>query len=177
MSKAVFFDRDDTLIRDVPYNGDPTFVELIPGAQQLCLELAKLGYLLFIISNQSGVGRGYITEQQVHNVNNRVLTMIGEKVFTDVYCCFDMPDAFVADCRKPSPKMILQASKDYNIDLSKSFLLGDKLSDVRAAKRAGCVAIYYNSRSNAGDLKLAASEADFIINNLLDALLLFDASN
>jgi D-glycero-D-manno-heptose 1,7-bisphosphate phosphatase len=177
MSKAVFFDRDDTLIRDVPYNGDPALVELMPGAQKLCLELAKLGYLLIIISNQSGVGRGYITEQQVHKVNNRVLKIIGEKLFTDVYCCFDMPDAPVAGCRKPSSKMILQASKDYNIDLSKSFLVGDKLSDVRAAKRAGCVAIYYNSRSNAADLILAASEADFVINNLLDALLSFDASN
>ncbi len=140
--KAVFFDRDDTLIYDVPYNGDPDRVELMPGAVQACRLLKQNGFELFIISNQSGVGRGRITEEQVHAVNNRVLDLFGENTFTEIYCCYDTPDDPL-DCRKPSPKMILQAAEKYNIDLTQSFMVGDKKSDIEAGRNAGCRSILF----------------------------------
>ena len=170
MNKAIFFDRDDTLIKDVPYNSDPDLVSLMPGAKNICFELKKRGYLLFIISNQSGVGRGKITEEQVSAVNQRVLDLIGESLFTAVYCCYDAPDDRINECRKPSPKMILQAASEYNIDLPKSFLIGDKTSDIRAAKRAGCKALYLNSRLDSDDFTSVESIADFVAADLHEAL-------
>jgi D-glycero-D-manno-heptose 1,7-bisphosphate phosphatase len=140
--KAVFFDRDDTLIYDVPYNGDPDRVELMPGALEACRLLKQNGFELFIISNQSGVGRGRITAEQVNVVNERVLQLFGEHLFTDIYCCYDTPEDPL-DCRKPSPKMILQAAERYDIDLSQSFMVGDKKSDIDAGRNAGCRSILF----------------------------------
>ncbi len=168
--KAVFFDRDDTLIKDIPYNGNPDTVALMPGAQDACRTLKKLGYKLFIISNQSGVGRGLITKKQVDAVNRRTLDLIGRELFTAVYCCFDLPGHPGEGCRKPSPKMILQAAKEHDLDLAKSVMIGDKLSDIRAGKNAGCFAIYYNSRRDADELTLAHAEADYVTDRLADAV-------
>ena len=144
MNKAIFFDRDDTLIRDVPYNDDPDLVELMPGARQACHALNSAGYLLFIISNQSGVGRGYISVAQVKAVNDRLLDLLGGDIITDIYCCYDTPDD-PPDCRKPMPTMLLKASMDYDIDLIVSFMVGDKLSDVQAGDRAGCQTIHMHA--------------------------------
>lgn len=138
----MFFDRDDTLIKDVPYNGNPELVELMPGALEACRLLKQYGFELFIISNQSGVGRGRITKEQVKQVNARVLELFDGHLFTDIYCCFDTPDD-PPDCRKPSPKMILQAAEQYDLDLSQSFMVGDKLSDIDAGINAGCRSILF----------------------------------
>ncbi len=168
--KAIFFDRDDTLIKDVPYNGEPDTVVLMPGARDACQTLKKLGYALFIISNQSGVGRGLISKEQVDAVNQRTLDLLGPGLFTAVYCCFDLPDQAGESCRKPSPKMLLRAAREHGLDLAKSVMIGDKLSDVRAGKSAGCFAVYYNSRHDADELALAQSEADYVTDLLADAV-------
>lgn len=163
MRKAVFFDRDDTLIKDVPYNADPDRVELLPGAQEACRRLKQIDYELFIISNQSGVRRGLITVEQVNAVNDRVLELLGKTLITDIYCCYDLPDDPL-DCRKPSPKMILRAASQYNIDLSRSFMIGDKLSDVQAGINAGCVTILINNGADA-----ETTSADCVTDDLLSA--------
>jgi D-glycero-D-manno-heptose 1,7-bisphosphate phosphatase len=166
MNKAVFFDRDDTLIIDVPYNGDPKRVELLPGAREACRLLRQLGYQLFMISNQSGVGRGLITEAQVHAVNARVLELLGNDLFADVYCCFEAPDNPLTNCRKPSPFMLLKAKAEHDLYLPDSFIIGDKLDDIVAGKNAGCRTIWLNSK---GMPLLKNVTADFIAGNLLEA--------
>jgi D-glycero-D-manno-heptose 1,7-bisphosphate phosphatase len=138
MNRAVFFDRDDTLIRNIPYLGDPEQVTLLPGARQAVEELYRAGYLIILITNQSAVGRGLITRDQMHAVNEKVLQLIGPSLVTGVYSCTDHPDLPGQGCRKPSPKMILQAAKDHNIDLFSSYMVGDKVIDIQAGHRAGC---------------------------------------
>lgn len=170
MNKAIFFDRDDTLIKDVPYNGDPGSVILMPGARSACRTLKTLAFQLFIISNQSGVGRGLISREQVQAVNRRMIELLGDSLISDVYCCFDPPGAAEESCRKPSPKMILQAAKAYSIDLGNSIVIGDKLSDVRAGKSAGCFALYLNSRDDSDSLAAARKEADYVANTLHNAV-------
>ncbi|MDZ7723943.1 MAG: HAD family hydrolase [candidate division KSB1 bacterium] len=138
MNKAVFFDRDDTIIENVPYNGDPARVNLLPGARRALQRCRDAGFLLFIVSNQSGVGRGYISKDQVHAVNREMIRQLGEHFFKDIYMCYDDPTVQQNGCRKPSPALIEQAAADYDIDLTRSFMVGDADSDIQAGQRAGC---------------------------------------
>ncbi|MBN1466580.1 HAD family hydrolase [candidate division KSB1 bacterium] len=165
---AVFFDRDDTLIKDVPYNGNPALVELMPNARAACQKLREHGFALFIISNQSGVGLGVITPAQVDAVNDRVLELLGQDLFAGIYCCYDRPDD-VPNCRKPSPKMLIQASREHDIDLGASFIVGDRPSDVLAGKNAGCSAILYRPKEKIINAEDAAALADFVADDLRGA--------
>ena len=138
MNNAVFFDRDDTLIENVPYNGDPERVILLPGAREALQRCRQAGFLLFIVSNQSGVGRGYITHDQVHAVNREMIRQLGDDFFQAIYMCYDDPNAPQHGCRKPSPLMIHQAAAEYTVDLTSSFVVGDSGSDIEAGRNAGC---------------------------------------
>lgn len=169
MRRAVFFDRDDTLIVDVPYNGDPDRVELLPRAREACHLLNENGFLLFIISNQSGVGRGFITREQVEAVNQRVLHLLGEHLFTDIYCCYDDPNDPIDGCRKPSPAMIFQARDAYELELSSCFMIGDKRSDIQAGHAAGCRTVFLESRSDPRERQAAHEQADFVTTDLFRA--------
>lgn len=161
--KAVFFDRDGTLIVNVPYNGDPEKVTLMPGAVEACRMLHEAGFCLFIISNQSGVGRGLITEEQVTLVNERTLDLLGRELFTAVYYCLDDPNRPISGCRKPSPIMLLTAHKEYGIDLQASFMVGDKEEDVQAGRAAGCRTVRLIQDDG-------ESAADFTASNLSEAV-------
>lgn len=165
LTRAIFFDRDDTLIVDVPYNGDPEYVELMPGAREACRLLFDLGYKLIIISNQSGVGRGMITPEQVQAVNERILELLGKELFTAVYCCYDAPDQ-PNSCRKPSPHMLLQAQKEHQLDLGRSFMIGDKTDDVLAGRNAGCRTVWLNPKGRPPTVP-----ADFTASDLRQAAL------
>jgi D-glycero-D-manno-heptose 1,7-bisphosphate phosphatase len=136
-NKAVLFDRDDTLIVNIPYNGDPQKVKLLPDAKKACHALAQAGYLLILVTNQSAVGRGLISADQVRQVNSKVEQQL-DISFDGIYCCFDAPNNPVQGCRKPSPVMIQQAAQDHDIDLGSSIFIGDKESDIQAGHRAGC---------------------------------------
>ncbi|HPG40956.1 MAG TPA: HAD family hydrolase [bacterium] len=148
MNKAIFLDRDNTIIKDVPYNGDPAKVELVPGVTEALTILQKNGYLLIIISNQSGVGRGMITKEQVRLVNDEMIRKLGKNYFTDIFICCDDPERPVENCRKPSPEMIFRARDKYDIDLSRSFFIGDKEEDVQAGHNAGCTSIRFLYNDN-----------------------------
>lgn len=138
MNKAVFFDRDDTLIRNIPYLGDPKQVRLLPGVRRALQRLSAQGFLLFIVSNQSGVGRGLITPAQVAAVNEAIVRRLGRKRFADILVCFDSPDGPQSGCRKPEPGMLLRAQKKFDLSLSRSFMVGDNAADIEAGRRAGC---------------------------------------
>jgi D-glycero-D-manno-heptose 1,7-bisphosphate phosphatase len=135
---AVLFDRDETLVVDVPFNGDPGKVQAAPGARALLDRLREAGLPLAVVSNQSGVGRGFITMDQVAAVNARVETLLGP--FAGFFVCPHAPgDA--CECRKPKPKLILDAARALNVDVGTCVVVGDRDSDVQAARNAGAIPI------------------------------------
>lgn len=135
---AVLFDRDETIVVDVPFNGDPDKVKPAPNARVLLDRLRAAGLPLAVVSNQSGVGRGYITMEQVDAVNRRVDELLGP--FVGFFNCPHAPED-ECDCRKPKPKLILDAAKAIGVDPSCCVVVGDRESDVQAAKNAGAIAL------------------------------------
>jgi len=159
---AVFLDRDDTLIENVPYLGDPRKVKLIPGASSAIAELRRSKLPLIIISNQSGVGRGLITKEQVRSVDARMEELLGGgKVFTHYGHCYAAPGDPYDDRRKPSPKMLQEAATAFDLDLKNSFMVGNRLSDVQAGQAAGCQTILLNLRVPPEELAASVQIASF----------------
>jgi D-glycero-D-manno-heptose 1,7-bisphosphate phosphatase len=143
---AVFLDKDGTLIVDVPYNVDPVLVRLTDGALDGLRDLHHAGYLLIVVSNQSGVARGLFREEALGAVEARLRALLGEAgvPLAGFYFCPHHPDGDVEQyartctCRKPAPGLLSRAAHDHGIDLSRSWLVGDILHDVEAGRRAGC---------------------------------------
>lgn len=140
--RAVFLDRDGTVIEDPGYLSDPAGVRLVPGAADALRELGDRGFRLVVISNQSGIARRLITEEQAAAVHERfVAELAGRGVcLDDVRYCPHAPDAGCA-CRKPLPGLLVDAADELGLDLARSFMVGDKPSDVEAGRRAGCTTI------------------------------------
>lgn len=136
--RAVFLDRDGTLIVDHGYIHKPSQVELLPGVIDALIKLKKLEFELIIISNQSGIGRGFFTREEVELVNQHLHHLLIKHgiALTDIYYCPHSPDDMCI-CRKPKPGLILQALKEHNIDAKQSYFVGDKWTDVQAAIAAG----------------------------------------
>jgi histidinol-phosphate phosphatase family protein len=152
--KAVFLDRDGTVIVDKGYLSDPAGVELEPGVAETLARFQDGGFGLFIISNQSGIGRGLMTREQSDAVHNRTLAMLAmaNVAITGTYICPHAPwDE--CQCRKPSPWLLQQAAREHGIDFSQSFMVGDKKSDVDVGRAVGCRTVLYarrETRDNAG---------------------------
>ena len=136
-SPALFLDRDGTLIVDTGYPRDPALVEVLPGALESLRELQRI-YKLVIISNQSGIGRGRITQAEADAVHARVVEVFaaGGVELAGSYYCPHAPDAGCR-CRKPEPGMILDAAAELDLDLARSVMVGDKPSDLDAGRAAG----------------------------------------
>lgn len=144
--KAVFIDKDGTLIRDIPYNVDPRHVCLMVGAGAALQRLTADGYKLIVISNQSGIARGLFKEQDLMPVEYRIQALLapyGVKIDAFYYCPHRPGDC--CECRKPKPGMILQAAQDHGIALEISWMIGDILNDIEAGNRAGCRTIHLNN--------------------------------
>jgi len=140
LKRAVFLDRDNTLIKDDGYIHEPEKVKLLPTVGEGLKLLKSAGLLLIVVSNQSGIGRGYFSEKEFHAVNrklNRILKSDFEIEIDDFFFCPHRPDEKCI-CRKPSPFLILKAAKKWKIDIKESFMIGDKEIDVNAGKNAGC---------------------------------------
>jgi D-glycero-D-manno-heptose 1,7-bisphosphate phosphatase len=134
--RAVFFDRDGTLMEEVEYCCDPAKVKVISGVPEAIGELKSAGYLAIIVSNQSGIGRGLFTEAQYAAVQQELLRQIGAHRIGASYFCPDAPGV-PSLRRKPEPGMVLEAAAEFQIDLAASFLVGDKASDIECGRRAG----------------------------------------
>jgi histidinol-phosphate phosphatase family protein len=145
---AVFLDRDGTLIRHVHYLADPAQVELLPGAAAAVARLRRAGYACVVVTNQSAIGRGIITEarlREIHIEMNRQLAEHGTAL-DGIYYCPEVPtgnDRSTAESlnRKPGPGMLRQAATDLNLELAESWMVGDLISDVMAGVNAGCRSI------------------------------------
>ncbi len=142
LRRAVFLDRDDTLVADVPYLTDPAGLRLLPGAARALVELRRAGFALALATNQSAVGRGLLSEaglRAIHDELERLLAAEGAALDA-IYHCPHAPDGPEAEHpdRKPRPGMLLRAAEELGLDLSRSWMVGDRISDVLAGLGAGC---------------------------------------
>ena len=138
--KAVFLDRDGVINRDFGYVGNIDKFEFKDGIFELLKFLQEKGYNLFIVTNQSGIARGYYSEDDFHNLMNWIIEKLRKKdiEIKDYQFCPHHPQITgKCECRKPKPNMILNLVKKYKIDLNSSIMIGDSLSDIEAAKNAG----------------------------------------
>ena len=146
MQKAVFIDKDGTLVKDIPYNVDPNLIVFEINIIKGLTELQQHGYKLIIVSNQSGVAFGHFTEDALVVVRNKIEGMLAEYGIRldGFYYCPHHPEGTVGryrvDCdnRKPAPGMLLAAARDFDLDLAECWMIGDILHDVEAGNRAGC---------------------------------------
>ena len=146
MNKAIFLDRDGTINVEKNYLYKVEDFEFLPGVVEALMKLQNTGYLLIVITNQSGIGRGYYSEKDFQKLNDWMINTLREKgvIITDVYYCPHLPDAKIkkyrkdCECRKPKLGMYMQAAKDHDIDLSKSFAIGDKIRDCSICDNTGC---------------------------------------
>jgi D,D-heptose 1,7-bisphosphate phosphatase len=148
--RAVFLDRDGTLIIDRGYLRDPEDISFLPGAVAALAGFQRLGLLLFVVSNQSGIGRGLITDEDAGRVHERFVRLLadGGVRLDGIYYCPHTPDAGCA-CRKPLPGMLLRAAQDFALDMESSVMIGDKPTDVMAGRNAGCRTILFAARCGA----------------------------
>ena len=136
LAKAVFLDRDGTLIHNVPYCSDPGKVQVLPGVTQSLKQLREHGFKLVIVTNQSGIGRGYFEEETFWKVQAAFEQQVGPDIIDATYFCADHPDE-ATDRRKPGPGMLIEAANDLGLNLAACFMVGDSASDVEAGLRAG----------------------------------------
>lgn len=155
--KAVFLDRDGTINIHNGHIKNPDEIELLPSAAEAISKFNRLGYLSIIITNQPVIARGECTEEEMRNIHNYLETLLGEEgAYVDgIYYCPHHPDQgyeneipelkIKCNCRKPEPGLILRAAEDFNIDLSKSYMVGDSERDVLAGINAGCIPVFLSS--------------------------------
>lgn len=179
--KTVFLDRDGVINKspaDWGYVCNWTEFTFLPNALEAIRNLTESGYRIFIATNQAGVGRGIFTEQQLTDIHHNMLNEV-EKVgghIDKIYYCPHHPEAG-CKCRKPKPGMLIQAAREHDIDISKTFFIGDSLKDIQAARNAGALPILvltghgrdsYNHYINS-DLTTKTYKPDKIFTNLFTA--------
>ncbi|MBJ7259420.1 MAG: HAD family hydrolase [Chthoniobacterales bacterium] len=167
---AVFFDRDGTLIEEVDYCDHPSRVRAVPGATEALLKLSAAGFALVIVTNQSGIGRGYFTHDDYRGVHEEVIWQLKPARILGTYYDDSTPDKPSAR-RKPSPAMLEEAARQHGLDLSRSWMVGDKTSDIECGKNAGLRTVLVETGHGRGHLDCGADAvvpdigfaADFIL--------------
>jgi D,D-heptose 1,7-bisphosphate phosphatase len=162
-NKAVFIDKDGTLIPDIPYNVNPDLIAIDKAVVQGLQLLKAEGFLLIIISNQSGVARGYFPFEALMGVEKKITQILAEHdiKIDGFYFCPHYTEGAVKEyvvacnCRKPKPGMILKACEEHNVDPARSWMIGDILNDVEAGNRAGCKTVLLD---NGNETKWEAGE-------------------
>lgn len=150
MTPAIFLDKDGTLIENVPYNVDPAQMRLCAGVAAGVQQLQAAGFALVVVTNQSGVARGYFTETAIAPMERHLRQLLAVPI-AGFYYCPHHPLGTVADyakpcgCRKPAPGMLLQAAQELGLDLHRSWLIGDILNDIEAGRRVGCCTVLINN--------------------------------
>ena len=176
--KAIFLDRDDTVIDDPGYIKEPEQVKLLPGAAEALIQFKRMGYLVIIITNQSAIARGYITEDKLEEIHLKLKTLLSAQGATidGLYYCPYHPEGTVKDfsmesnLRKPNAGMLFQAADELDIDLNASWMIGDRYKDVQAGKAAGCQTILVDVPGKARELNTTGPEPDRKAVNLREAV-------
>ncbi len=176
--RAIFLDRDDTLITDPGYLNHPDQVRLLEGVAKSLVELKNMGYKLIVVTNQSAIARGIITEKTLGDIHQRLQTLLSVKgaQLDGIYYCPYHPDGVIqkyrieSDERKPNPGMILKAAREMDIDLSLSWLIGNSDRDIEAGQRAGCRTILIIKRSRLIQIRTKGHQPDFQAVNMKEAI-------
>lgn len=182
---AVFLDRDGVLIRDVDLLTDVSQIQILGGVAEALRLLKEAGFQLLVVSNQAVVARGLVDEAEVRLLQEEVegrLALEGAPVLDGFYFCPHHPRATVpayrvlCECRKPRPGLLLRAAEAHRIDLSASFMVGDRPTDLLAGERAGCRTIWVQTGQHLAppietDEPLPEPRADFVCADLLQAAL------
>jgi D-glycero-D-manno-heptose 1,7-bisphosphate phosphatase len=182
MNRAVFIDRDGTISEEVGYINHPSRFRLFPYSASAIKLLNENGWLAIVVTNQAGVARGYFSEdmiQTVHAAMRKELEDGGAKLDAVYYCSHhpsvgEPPYRFDCDCRKPKPGLIARAATDFNIDLSKSWMVGDRYSDIELARNAGVKSMFVMSGYGRGEWEHQRQtwneQPDEVAENLLEAV-------
>lgn len=176
--KAILLDRDDTLIEDPGYINHPDQVKLLSGVPEALVELRNMGYKLVVVSNQSAVARGIVTEKMLSQIHDRLKKLLAEhNTYLDrIYYCPYHPDGIVAKYRKesknrkPNPGMILTASEELDLDLAQSWVVGNSNRDIEAGRRASCKTILVTRVSDYKQPELGMASPDYRAINLKEAV-------
>jgi len=169
-SRAVFLDRDGTIMEDTNYVGKVEHVALIPEALQALKRLQDAGYKLFIITNQSGVGRGYFTHEAVESIHAHLDEQFGRAGvrFDRYYVCPHHPEDNCA-CRKPKPKFLLDAAREYGLDRSRCYMIGDRASDIQAGINAGVRTVLVLTGAGRETVARQEVKPDHVAHNIAEA--------
>ncbi len=172
MNRAIFIDRDGTIAKDVPYCSRPQDFQLLPMAGDGIRLLNKSGVKVIMITNQSGIARGYFTKAMLSRIHRKMKGDLAQyRAHIDaIFYCPHHPDNH-CDCRKPKPALIYRAAKKHDIELSQSFFVGDQWHDVEAGHSAGCKTCLI-SPDGASEMLLNQhnmAEPDFIARDFLEA--------
>ena len=182
MNRAVFIDRDGTISEEVGYINHASRFRLFPYSATAITELHKTGYLAILVTNQAGVARGYFTEDMVKAVHQRMTDALqaGGATLDAIYYCAHHPSVGEApyrldcDCRKPKPGLLLRAARDFEIDLSTSWMVGDRYSDIELAANAGVKSVLVLSGYGRGEWEHQRSnwalQPDLVAEDLLEAV-------
>jgi len=179
VNRAVFLDRDGVIIQEPPhYAHKLSQIRLLPRAADAIRLLNKDKFTVIVVSNQAGIARGYYPEEDTILFNRGVKEVLAQEGahIDAMYYCPHHPDAKIekyrldCDCRKPKPGMLKRAEKELNIDLKRSFMIGDKLSDIETGKRAGCKTIMVKTGLGAEELESKEIDCDYIADDLHDAV-------
>ena len=162
---AVFLDRDGTIMRDMEYCGDPNLVDIFAGTPEALGRLKAAGFKLVVITNQSGIGRGYFSEADYRAVEGELARQLGPDLIDATYFCPDVPGSG-STRRKPEPGMIFDAARDHQLDLTRSFFVGDKAIDAECGRRAGLRTVIVRTGIEQHGEKVAA---DWIAKDLSEA--------
>jgi D-glycero-D-manno-heptose 1,7-bisphosphate phosphatase len=171
---AVFLDRDDTIIRDPGYLSDPAGIDILPGAAEAICVLNESGIPSIIITNQSGIARGFFTEETLEAIHKRLTDLLagqGAKIDA-IYSCPHHPEGIreeyriACTCRKPQPGLLLRAAEDFGLDLMHCYLVGDKPIDIETIHKVGGKGILVGAGK---DLALK-TKADFMAASIKDAV-------
>lgn len=166
--KAVFLDRDGTLIVDPPDRRVDSIskLHLFPDVFKAMKQLAKLNYRIFIVTNQAGIAEGRLTEKDFHRINDVFVELVEPTVkITKTYVCPHGEDG-KCECRKPKPKLLFDAAREYELDLKHSWSIGDRESDIKAGKAAGNKTILVQT----GNERVISKDADYTAKDLLEAV-------
>lgn len=179
MNRAVFLDRDGVITQEPPhYAHELSQLKLIPKSADAIRLLNENGFVVIVASNQAGIAHGYYREEDAilfHQAMKENLAKEGAYIDA-IYYCPHHPEAKIeryrvdCNCRKPKPGMLTRAESELNIDLKQSFIVGDKLSDIEAGKRAGCKTIMVRTGYGVEELKSNEIDCDYVANDLHDAV-------
>ncbi|MDQ9170469.1 HAD family hydrolase [Oxalobacteraceae bacterium R-40] len=177
LRRAVFLDKDGTLVHDVPYNIDPSRVSLTPNAINGLRLLRDAGYLLVVVTNQAGIAKGFFSARDWAHMQAHLAGLFARQGIriSGFYCCPHHPQGSVKQfathcaCRKPSPGMLLQAASEHGIDLRNSWMIGDILHDVEAGSRAGCRTVLIDNGNETEWEMTSRRIPDVLASDLLEA--------